>query len=121
MMIASAYSRKVDLLLTFSWASIVVCCLAFDTLSIDIPTLRLHFQGRKKRLLGNFHFADLLHSFFPFFLLFQELAFARYIAVVALRCYVLPQWFLRFVPGHSLVDDGLNNHFEQLAVNKLMH
>src|SRR5438445_12744134 len=95
MMIASAYSRKVDLLLTFSWASIVVCCLAFDTLSMDIPTLRLHFQGRKKRLLGNFHFADLLHSFFSFFLPLQELPFRSYIAAVALTGLVCRQCHLR--------------------------
>src|SRR5438093_11619273 len=114
MMIASAYSRKVDLLLTFSWASIVVCCLAFDTLSIDIPTLRLHFQGRKKRLLGNFHFADLLHSFFPFFLPLQELAFSRYIAALALRGYVLPHRLHRLARYPSAVDGGLHTPLDSL-------
>ena len=42
----------------------------------------LHFQRGEKRLLGDFHFADLFHAFLTLFLLLQQFAFARNIAAI---------------------------------------
>src|SRR3954464_12673739 len=48
-------------------------------------------QHREKRLLRNLDRPDLLHALFSFLLLFEELAFARDVAAIALREHVLAQ------------------------------
>src|SRR5690242_10345400 len=71
--------------------------LRSGTYNLELPTqdLRLffigggNFQNREEGFLRNVHLADALHAALAFFLFFEQLAFARDVAAVALGKNVL--------------------------------
>src|ERR1700682_690042 len=75
----------------------------------------IKLQHRHERLLWNLDRTDPLHPSLAFLLLFQQLAFARDVAAVALRKHVLPHRWNRFAGDHLAADRRLQRHLEHLA------
>src|SRR3989304_5556090 len=87
--IASAYSRNVDLLFLLASNAKDSSLVLFQDIDPSSQSRPLHFQRGQECLLGNLHFADLLHSLLPLFLFLEQLALARDITTVALGGHVL--------------------------------
>src|SRR5208337_1840627 len=80
-------------------------CFAVNKSKCILLLLFTHAQYRQKRLLRNVHFANSLHALLAFLLFFQQFAFARDVAAVALGEHVLAQGAHRLA-GHDFGPDG---------------
>ena len=75
------------------------------------------FKHGQERFLGNVDRPHILHALLAFFLLFQQLAFPRDVAAVALGGHVLPHGFDGFT-GNDLPTDGrLQRDFELMSID----
>src|ERR1700682_180600 len=74
----------------------------------------IKLQYRHERLLWNLDRTDPLHPSLAFLLLFQQLAFARDVAAIALGKHVLPHRWNRFAGDHLAADRRLQRHLEHL-------
>src|SRR6266436_5269784 len=79
---------------------------------------RGNFEDREEGFLRDVNLADALHAAFAFFLFFEEFAFARNVAAVALGENVFSDGRDGFARDHAAADGGLNGDFEHLAGNQ---
>src|SRR5437660_2721143 len=79
---------------------------------------RGNFEDGEEGFLRDVHLADALHAALAFFLFFEEFAFARNVAAVALGKYVLANRRNGFARNHAAANRRLNRHFEHLARNQ---
>src|SRR6266851_1336888 len=84
------------------------------TNAIALRTL-IKFQHRHERLLWNLDRTDPLHPSLAFLLLFQQLAFTRDVAAVALGKHVFPYRRNRLAGNHLAADRCLQRHLEHLT------
>src|SRR3954467_8625076 len=77
-------------------------------------------QSRQEGLLWYLHAAHLFHATFAFFLLFEKLALAGYVATVAFGRYVLAVGADGFAGDNALAHGGLYGDFELLAGDELL-
>src|SRR5882762_9534180 len=77
-----------------------------------------YLQNGEEGFLRNVHLADALHAALAFFLFFEEFAFARNVAAVALGENVLANRGHRFARDHAAANRGLNRHLKHLPRNQ---
>lgn len=86
---------------------------------VDGKVLSIQLQYSQECLLRNFDVANLLHSFLPSFLFFQQLALTTNVTTVTFGGHILSDTFDGFA-GDNLGSDGsLNGNVELLARNEL--
>src|SRR5262245_49059168 len=83
--------------------------------------LRNNLQYVEKGFLRNVYFADALHAALTFFLFFQQFAFTRDIAAVALGENILADGGDGLPRDHSIANRRLNGNFKHLAWNEFLH
>src|SRR5882762_8122968 len=77
-----------------------------------------YLQNGEEGFLRNVHLADALHAALAFFLFFEEFAFARNVAAVALGENVLANRRDRFARNDTAANRGLDRHFKHLPRNE---
>ena len=75
---------------------------------------RRHLEHSEEGFLRAVHLADAFHTAFAFFLLFEEFAFARDVAAVALGENVFAYGSYGFAGDDTAADRGLNGNFKHL-------
>src|SRR5882762_7619373 len=78
-----------------------------------------YLQNGEEGFLRNVHLADALHAALAFFLFFEEFAFARNVAAVALGENVLADGGDGFARDHAAANRGLDRDFKHLPRNEL--
>src|SRR5271166_2889735 len=76
-----------------------------------------YLKDREEGLLRDVHLADAFHALFAFFLFFEEFAFARDVAAVALGQHIFANGGDGFARDHAAANGGLNGHVEHLPWN----
>src|SRR6266404_5518134 len=105
-------------------------CLAASTSSSGVvsttsprkavwTTRLVNLQDRQEGLLRDLDGPHLLHALLSFFLLLEQLPFARDVAAVALRGHVLAQRADRLAGDYLGPNGGLDHDLEQLARDQL--
>src|SRR6267142_4774464 len=74
-----------------------------------------NFENGEEGFLRDVHLADALHAAFAFFLFFEEFAFARNVAAVALGENVFADSCNGLAGDHTAADGGLDGDFKHLA------
>ena len=80
----------------------------------------VEFQHCKECLLRHFDRADLFHAFLTLLLLFEELAFTRDVATVALRCHVLTHSLDGLTSDNLRTDSCLDSDVKLLTWNQFL-
>src|SRR6185369_9787570 len=80
-------------------------------------SLFIDFQNGEEGFLRDLDAANFLHPLLAFFLLLEQLAFARDVAAVTLRNHVLAERLHRLTRDHFVPYRGLNRHLERLSRN----
>jgi hypothetical protein len=90
------------------------------TLTDDLPSAIPHPQRGDEGGLGDVDLAELAHPLFAFFLLFEQLSFARHVAAVAFSEDVLAQRLDRLARDDAAADRRLDRDLEELARDQIL-